>query len=363
MKKNVLLFLMLAVLLPACGGPASPPPAVPADSPAAVETGAPGKIYLCGEEHTNAKILEKELELWRGCYEAGMRHLFIEFGYCTGELLNLWMQAEDDTILDKVYQNWEGTLAQTPDRKNFYQKIKEQCPETVFHGTDVEHQYETTGSDYLGYLADNELEDSEQYRLAQESIEQGKTYYKNRETDEGYRENTMTENFIREYDQLNGENIMGIYGATHTDPEAVDDTGTVPCMANQLYAYYGDAVESEDLTYLSDTVELLREPLRVDRVEVAGKEYEASYFGKDETAFRDIAARDFWRLEHAYDDFKDAERSGDYLPYSNYPMEIEVGQVFLLEITWTDGSVARYYYLSEGNAKDGEMITDGFLPE
>jgi len=38
--------------------------------------------------------------------------------------------------------------------------------------------------------------------LAHEAVKQGKYYYEN--SDDVYRENKMVENFIREYDALNG---------------------------------------------------------------------------------------------------------------------------------------------------------------
>ena len=50
--------------------------------------------------------------------------------------------------------------------------------------------------------------------LAQEAIEQGKFFYEH--SDDVYRENKMAENFIREFDRLTGENVMGIYGGAHT---------------------------------------------------------------------------------------------------------------------------------------------------
>jgi len=47
----------------------------------------------------------------------------------------------------------------------------------------------------LKYLEENNLKDSEKYRLAHEAVKQGKYYYEN--SDDVYRENKMVENFIR----------------------------------------------------------------------------------------------------------------------------------------------------------------------
>jgi len=85
--------------------------------------------------------------------------------------------------------------------------------------------------------------------LAHEAVKQGKYYYEN--SDDVYRENKMVENFIREYDALNGECIMGIYGNAHTSLDAMDFTDSVPCMANQLKDIYKDIIYSEDLSWLA----------------------------------------------------------------------------------------------------------------
>lgn len=66
-----------------------------------------------------------------------------------------------------------------------------------------------------------------------------------------YRENKLVENFIREYDKLNGECIMGIYGSAHIGLDSLDFTGSVPCMANQLNEKNKDMIYSEDLSILA----------------------------------------------------------------------------------------------------------------
>lgn len=163
----------------------------------------------------------------------------------------------------------------------------------------------------------------------------------------------MVENFIREYDKLGGADIMGIYGAAHTHTDYMDASGTIPCMAAQLAEYYGTALHTEDLT-------LLRQPIRTDTMEIGGKTYEASYFGeKDLTSLSTVYQfREYWRLENAYDDFKDYPTNGEVLRYSNYPMQIEVGQVLVIDYTKTDGTVDRRYYRTDGNIWSGHPITE-----
>ena len=316
-----------------------------------------GQIYLYGENHGEEKILEKELELWHKYYhKENTRHLFVEYGYYSAEFLNLWMQSDNDDILDELYKDWEGTASYNTYIKEFLKKIKIDCPETIFHGTDIGHQYHTTGQRFLKYLEENNLESTEKYLLAQKSIEQGKYYYKH--SDDVYRENMMVENFIREFDKLNGENIMGIYGGAHTVLDAMDyRTNSVPCMAKQLKERYGDAIYSEDLSFILKEIG----PLRVDTIIVNEKNYEASYFGKqDLTGFKDYTYREFWRLENAYDYFKDKKKTGNVLPYDNYPMLIETGQVFIIDLTKIDGSVERVYYRSDGYTWNGEPSTEEF---
>ncbi len=357
--------LIVALLFSACsytpsqgGISATPSPSILSPSP--------GQIYLYGERHGVEKILDREFALWYEYYHnEGMRHLFIENAYYTAEFLNIWMQSDSDDILEELYRNWTGTKAHNPYTKPFFQKIKNECPETVFHGTDVGHQHQTIGKQFLKYLESNNMEGSEQYVLAQEAIEQGRYYYEH--SDEAYRENKMAENFIREYDGLSGIKIMGIYGGAHTGLDAMDYTGSVPCMANQLKAYYGDIIQSENLAWLAeDTQDSARlakvmEPYRVDTIKVNEKNYEASYFGKQElNGFRDNVCREFWRLENAYDDFKNCPKPGDVLPYNNYPMLIETGEVFVIDYTKTDGSVARKFYRSDGNTWSSMATTEEF---
>lgn len=325
-------------------------------SSAAVQT---GQIFLYGEEHDNKAILEKEFELWSAYYhDNGMRDLFVELSYYSAEFLNLWMQSDNDDILNQLYQDWEGTALHSQDVLVFYKQIKRDCPETIFHGTDVGHQYNTTGNRYLAYLRESGHDDSSlQYQSAQTAIEQGKYYYQH--SDSVYRENAMAENFIHEFDSLNGTDVMGIYGTAHTGIEAMDySTNSVPCMANQLYELYGDALHSKDLTRI-DTA------YRFDVLQIGGKEYTASYFGKMHlyALFPEYQYREYWRLEDAYGDFNDCKTTGNVLPYNNYPMEIEVGQIFVIQYTKTDGSLIREYHRSDGSTWQGTPVTEEFVIE
>jgi hypothetical protein len=342
MKLLILLAITLLVLMSGCSKDNSDIPMV-STAPVSQETYT-GQIYLYGEMHGVKRIFDREFEIWKAYYDdQGMRHLFIEMPYYSAAFMNLWMKAEDDTIIMELYDDLEGTAGHNLDYIDFFKQIKAEMPETIFHGTDVGHQYDTTGARYLAYLESENLKDTEAYVLAQEAIEQGKTYYQN--YDDVYRENMMVENFTLALGKVDQSDIMGIYGSAHTGLDAMSFDNQVAGMAKQLVAMYGSQVHSEDLSALTLAVD----PISVVDIEVLGKSYNASYFGKqDLTGFKDITFREVWRLEAAFEDFKSYEKTGDVLPFNNYPMLVEVGQVFVLDYGRTDGSVARTYYISDG---------------
>lgn len=312
------------------------------------------EIYLYGERHSDSHILDRELEIWGEYYKTGMRDLFVEYPYTDAQFLNLWMQADDDELLDQQFKDWEGTAGGTEVVKNFLKQIKKNYPKTVFHGTDVGHTWHSTGPRYLKYLRANGQQDTEEYKRAQENIVQGRRYYKLLETDqeaaERYREDRMVENFQRSYQELeetHRTDIMGIYGNAHvTNP---DQTLAAYYMAKQLKESYGEKLHTADLT---------QEPQRIDTLEVSGKTYTASYFGEqDISMLSGYKTRKFWRLEDAYKDFKAQPTEQDILPSDNYPVQIEAGQVFAVEYLLSDGSTEWLYYRSDGTMQDGQLIT------
>lgn len=139
----------------------------------------------------------------------------------------------------------------------------------------------------------------------------------------------MVENLIREMEKSDGAGIMGIYGGAHTDITAMEYvTGEVPCMAAQLQKKYGDALHTRDLTFgLRTDGPYTGEPLQEERTEsitVGEKTYTARYLGK-----------------------------------------VELGQVFVIDYTRTDGSVERVFHRYEIRhfVRDGRYATIGFNPE
>lgn len=248
-----LVVMIVASSLTACGSDFFAGDATSeSEKEATAMTEAPRVIYLYGEAHGNTKIMDKEYELWSDYYHnKGMRHLFLELSYFTAEYLNLWMQSDNDEILDMIYNDWEGTAIHTPYIKTFLRNIKSGCPKTIIHGTDVGHQGDTTGKRFLSYLEESQQIDSEKYTLTKEAIEQGQKYYI--DYDGIYRENKMTENFIREFEQLGGESVMGIYGSAHTGIDEMDyNTQSSPSMANQLHKRYGNDLYTENISWMAN---------------------------------------------------------------------------------------------------------------
>lgn len=273
------------------------------------------------------------------------------------------MQAEDDTILLEVYEDWNGSLSYNELVLDFYRSIKADCPETIFVGTDIGHQYDTTGTRYESYLRAEGQLNSEEYKRADTCVIQGRHFYGERdeEKQDTYRENAMVENFIAAVERLPaGTDIMGIYGAAHTDPTALFWGGTADSMAKQLAAYYGDKLHCTDLSKLPAPA-----VTEMDII-VAGQHYTATWLGGEDASVwsQQYQSRTFWRLENAYADFADAALTGDVLPYNNYPGEVETGQVFAIEMIRSDtGASEWFYYRSDGTTWNGLPTTVGFDPE
>jgi hypothetical protein len=165
----------------------------------------------------------------------------------------------------------------------------------------------------------------------------------------------MVDNFIRELKNINATDIMGIYGSAHTGLNSMDNSGVVPCMANQLKKIYGNYIHSEDLSYMAKEID----PIRIDNIEIGNKNYVAYYYGKqDLRGFKDFEYREFWRIENAYSDLRNKAKTGDVLPYDNYPMGIEKGQVFVITLMKRDGSESRMFFRADGNKWEGKPVTE-----
>lgn len=104
-------------------------------------------------------------------------------------------------------------------------------------------------------------------------------------------------------------------------------------------------------------------PHGTDSITVDGKTYEASYFGRVSVKewLKGYQWRKFWRLENAYEDFKGNPKTSKVLPYNNYLMPVEEGQVFMVEYLKDDGTIEKEYYRSDGMVWSGMPSTEEFL--
>jgi len=104
--------------------------------------------------------------------------------------------------------------------------------------------------------------------------------------------------------------------------------------------------------------------MKKEKIVLDGKEYEASYFGEADMSFwsQDFSKRRYWRLENAYDDFKDKITLEQVLPYNNYPpINIEFGQVFVIDYYKLDGGVVRRFYIADGTVWNDLPCTREFI--
>lgn len=227
------------------------------------ETEKPAKIYLYGEEHGKEADTDKEFSLWKDYYDKeGMRNLFLEVPNYVAGYLNLWMDEEDDQILEILRDQYKFSQG---NKLKYYGKlfrlIKTQCPETVFYGTDISSlSNDTLGKPYLRLLdKDKDKTEIERVKAVIDQGEKMNAYIaeskeKNREKlfikAMEYREQMLVENFIYEFENLKDKRIMSINGAYHvTNPEKIY-MGEAEIMGDQLKSYYGDIVSTNILSQI-----------------------------------------------------------------------------------------------------------------
>ncbi len=106
-------------------------------------------------------------------------------------------------------------------------------------------------------------------------------------------------------------------------------------------------------------------PIYTEILTINGKAYTASYFGPRKLPDSDerYSSREFWRLENAYEDFKNCAFANDNLPESNYPMAIQPGQVFVIDYTRRSGGVFRELMRCDGNTWEGMLTTHAFTAD
>ena len=211
------------------------------------------RVYLYGEAHGSPATMAFEYKQWEKHYQNGMRHLFIEFDYMTAKYLNWWMTEDNDEILLLIYNALgEDNRTHIPEFLEFYQNIKRNCPETVFHGIDI---WGGPEMEMLDQWLSEEYITSDEYQILKADCLCRENFLKN-ETDYYHpwaiREPNMVMNFTRELDSLPpDEKVMGIFGNAHVCYER-EPNGYCDSMRVQLEKHYGPIFECMDLEYLCE---------------------------------------------------------------------------------------------------------------
>ena len=317
--------------------------------------------YLFGEIHGSEAVCLKEFEIWKDFYGRGFRHLFLEIPYFNAQFLNLWINSEDDLILDELWADNKGAAGNSDFDREFFIKIKLFCPKTVFHGTDIGHTYDSTGKRYLESVS----QDSEEYRLAFENAEQGRKYYEkwNEKCGESYfegsREKAMTENFIREFDKANCD-IVGFYGEAHILSEYGANLGISENMCSMLKKHYGEGIK-----IVPKLLKNLINPLSRTEIEIKSKKYEADYFGKIYTPYDETCEYiEIFRLKNFGNDFERFSKKENFIPEMIYPCNINDNDVFVIDSLKNGKSVMIQIFICDSFSEDyGKITTEIVLEE
>ena len=143
-------------------------------------------------------------------------------------------------------------------------------------------------------------------------------------------------------------------------------------MAGQLKENYGENLHTafmEDLVGENfPTLSQLELPAEGETrtFDLGGKTYSAVCIGWQdirELTGGQYLARVFWQLEEgAFADFESARTTGAVLPYENFPVPVEEGQVFAADYIMFTGGTVRYYLRADGTLWEGVETTVGFWP-
>lgn len=112
---------------------------------------------------------------------------------------------------------------------------------------------------------------------------------------------------------------------------------------------------------------LVDNPLDTVNLPLGSKTYTATYYGERDTSQWGTFGQTFssmkvWRLENAYDDFKNCDLSNSNLTENCYMMPIEAGQVFVVDLTLSSGGIQRQYMRCDGDrVSDGRLTTHSFF--
>jgi len=104
-------------------------------------------------------------------------------------------------------------------------------------------------------------------------------------------------------------------------------------------------------------------PFKVEEVTINGKKYTASFFGEIDLkgCIDEMESGEYWRLENAYDDFKDYRKRSEFLPYDFYPLRIKRGDVFMIIFKMLDGRSKTEFYIFNGRKWQNKPATENII--
>ena len=100
------------------------------------------------------------------------------------------------------------------------------------------------------------------------------------------------------------------------------------------------------------------------RIEIEGRLFETTFIGMAGQFLVDLlpgnAHIEIFRVENAYEYFRDHPPGFSVQPFVNIPGPVELGQVFAVVYTMQDGSVFTMFYRSSGYERDGMDMLEAF---
>lgn len=337
-----------------------------------------GQVFLFGEVHGDEGEYKEELRIWDYYYnEYGFRDLIVEYSYFFSEILNAYMRIPGDDILNSLFLflSERTSSIYTVPFYNYVKTLKEKYPETRFHGVNVNEGNKGNAEAFVQIWLQNGLTTEDAYEDFIINLNQN-TYHsrlKGREK-EAYREEMMAANILKEMSKIGNKSVVGFFGSVHCDIGGSDNIySDIPNMATNLYKNIGNNLYSENIRRFANGN--TREPYKGeiplptfdytslfkginDFNIIISRNYNYIYKGETKISYKDYVVRKFYLVENAYNDLKYYAKTGEVLPYNNFPFEVELNQVYAVDFITKDNRIDRKYYRSDPNAYyDGRPTT------
>lgn len=126
------------------------------------------EIFFAGENHGSVKSMEMNMYLLKYFVEKGnIKYILYEGGYCTGELLNNYLETGDENILTFIQDAFSGTSVYTMEHYNLlkhiynYNLTLSEDKKLKFVGVDIEHRPNVAIRYIRSLIPDKEINDEE----------------------------------------------------------------------------------------------------------------------------------------------------------------------------------------------------------